>query len=147
MTKSAPKRAPVSFKTHLLRGLTWWYGATINTRVWTRRHGEFVGTDEFGNDYYRSIGGKLDPALGFERRWVIYAGESEGSCTPPGWYGWLHHQTSENPAENDYTPRDWEQPYLPNMTGTPAAYRPPGSMMKDGQRPATGGDYDAWTPA
>jgi NADH:ubiquinone oxidoreductase subunit len=37
-----------------------------------------VGHDEFGNAYYRSKGGKIDPALGFERR-------SEASMTPPGW--------------------------------------------------------------
>ena len=75
-------------------------------------------------------------ALGFERRWVIYRGESEGSATPPGWYGWLHHQTDEPPTASTYVPRGWEKPYLPNMTGTPAAYRPPGSLLKDGTRPA-----------
>lgn len=142
----APPEERVSFKTHLLRFATWWTGATINTRVWTSRFGEVVGYDEFGNTYYRTIGGKIDPALGFERRWVIYRGESEGSATPPGWYGWLHHQTDEPPTRSDYVPRAWEKPYLPNMTGTPAAYRPPGSMLKDGTRPRTGGDYDAWTP-
>ena len=146
MSYPAPPRAPVTFMTHLLRILTWWNGATVNTRFWTGRHGEIVGHDEFGNAYYRTIGGALDPALGFERRWVIYAGESDGSLTPPGWYGWLHHQTDVSPAAETYVPHAWEKPYLPNMTGTPAAYRPPGSVLKDGQRPRTGGDYDAWTP-
>ena len=72
------------------------------------------------------------------------AGRAEGSATPPGWYGWLHHQTDIPPTESDYVPRAWEKPYLPNMTGTPAAYRPQGSLLKDGTRPRTGGDYDAW---
>jgi NADH:ubiquinone oxidoreductase subunit len=132
--------------THLLRIFTWWNGATVNTRFHTARHGEEVGRDEFGNIYYRTRGGGIDPALGFQRRWVIYAGESEGSATPPGWYGWLHHSSDVPPVDETYVPRPWQKPYLPNMTGTPAAYRPPGSVLRSGTRPATGGDYDAWTP-
>ena len=42
-------------------------------------YGERVGEDEFGNRYYRTKGGKIDPALGFERRWVIYNGYAEAS--------------------------------------------------------------------
>src|SRR5206468_3005891 len=71
----------VSFKTHLLRFFTWWNGATLNTRFYTWRFGEEVGTDEFGNIYYRTRGGAIDPALGFQRRWVIYARESEASMS------------------------------------------------------------------
>ena len=88
----------MSIKTWLLQTFTWWSGQTINTRFHTWRHGEFVGTDEVGNAYYRTKGGAIDPALGYERRWVIYAGESEGSATPPGWYGWLHHSTDTPPT-------------------------------------------------
>ena len=58
----------------LLRFFTWWNGATLNTLWHTRRHGELVGQDEFGNRYYRTRGGAIDPALGFDRRWVIYNG-------------------------------------------------------------------------
>ncbi len=78
-------------KDHLLRIFTWWNGANLNTWLNTRWHGELVGHDEFGNTYYRAKGGKIDPSLGFERRWVIYNGVSEASMTPPGWNGWLHH--------------------------------------------------------
>jgi NADH:ubiquinone oxidoreductase subunit len=73
----------------LARIFTWWNGQTINTALHTSLFGKFAGKDEFGNRYYRTR--KIDKALGFGRRWVIYAGESEGSMTPPGWYGWLHH--------------------------------------------------------
>ncbi len=132
--------------TWLLQILTWWNGQTLNTRFHTWRHGELVGRDEFGNLYYRTAGGKLDPALGYERRWVIYAGESDGSMTPPGWYGWLHQTSDTPPTAEDYRPRDWEMPHLPNMTGTALAYRPAGSMLKGGVRPAATGDYNAWTP-
>lgn len=130
----------------LKRFFTWWNGATLNTRFHTWRLGELVGHDEFGNAYYRTAGGAIDPALGWERRWVIYAGYSEGSATPPGWYGWLHHTTDTPPTELKYAPREWEAPYKPNMTGTPLAWRPPGSTLASGKRPPTGGDYEAWTP-
>ena len=65
-------------KTFLLRFFTWWNGQTFGTQVWTWLYGEFVGTDEFGNRYYRTKGGKIDKSLGFERRWVTYNGVRRG---------------------------------------------------------------------
>lgn len=70
-------------KTFLLQIFTWWNGQTIGTRFFTWRKGEKVGTDLFGNVYYRSRGGAIDPALGHERRWVIYKGEADASMIPP----------------------------------------------------------------
>ncbi len=124
-------------KQFLLRFFTWWNGATLNTLFYTRLQGELVGHDEFGNAYYRSKGGKIDPALGFERRWVIYNGISEASMTPPGWNGWLHHTVDMPPSEENYTPHPWELPHIGNPTGTPAAIRPKGSMLRmpTGRRP------------
>lgn len=130
----------------ILQFFTWWNGQTWNTRFHTWRHGELVGQDQAGNIYYRTKGGKIDPALGFERRWVIYPGESEASDVPPGWYGWLHHTTDTPPTKETYQSREWELPHLPNMTGTPAAWRPEGSTLRSGERPAATGDYKAWTP-
>lgn len=130
----------------LIQFFTWWNGETLNTRFHTWLHGEIVGRDEFGNVYYRTRGGKIDPALGFERRWVIYAGQSEGSMTPTGWYGWLHHTVDIPPTDETYTPREWQMPYEPNLTGTPRAYRPSGSTLRAGARPPATGDYDAWRP-
>jgi len=124
--------------------LTWWNGQTLNTRLYTWRFGECVGQDEFGNLYYRRPG--VDPALGFERRWVIYPGVSDGSQTPPGWYGWLHHTVDTLPADENYHPKAWQLPYLANQTGTPDAWRPPGSSLKSNARPAATGDYQAWMP-
>ena len=133
-----------SFKTHLLQIFTWWNGQTVGTKRYTARYGQFVGEDEFGNRYFRKPG--IDPIFKFERRWGIYAGESEGSMTPPGWYGWLHHTVDTPPSDETYAPKDWQKPYIPNMTGTPDAYRPEGSMLKSGTRQAAGGDYGAWSP-
>ncbi len=126
--------------------LTWWNGSTVNTAFFTRRHGELVGSDEYGNHYYRTIGGKLDPALGFERRWVIYNGYAEGSNVPTGWYGWLHHTASLPPTKEAYAPKEWQKPHKPNMTGTAQAYRPPGSTLSANARPPATGDYEAWSP-
>jgi NADH:ubiquinone oxidoreductase subunit len=128
------------------RLFTWWDRATLSTSLHTMLYGERVGEDEHGNVYYRRRGGKIDPALLFERRWVIYKGYAEGSATPSGWYGWLHHTVDTPPTEEDYKPKDWELPHQENLTGTPLAYRPPGSTLASGQRPPAGGDYSAWRP-
>ena len=114
----------------------------MGTRFFTWRKGERVGTDEFGNVYYRA---KNVPPLG-ERRWVIYKGESEASATPPGWFGWLHHTVDTPPTEENYKAHEWEKPHLPNQTGTADAWRPQGSLYRSGQRPPATGDYEAWTP-
>ncbi len=130
----------------LLHFFTWWNGYTLNTAFYTSRNGEKVGEDEFGNVYYRTLGGRKDPALGKERRWVIYNGVSEASKVPPGWNGWLHHTVDVAPSQESYTPREWQKPHQPNMTGTPLAYRPRGSTLSTGHRPPATGDYDAWSP-
>jgi NADH:ubiquinone oxidoreductase subunit len=142
------RRQPCGFlmKQFILKLFTWWNSETFGTQLWTWRFGELVGEDEGGNRYYRTRGGKIDPTLGFERRWVIYNGYAEATRVPPSWHGWLHHTVDVPPTEETYTPHDWEKPHLPNMTGTPAAYRPPGSTLATGKRPAATGDYEAWTP-
>ncbi|GGC56990.1 NADH:ubiquinone oxidoreductase subunit NDUFA12 [Chelatococcus reniformis] len=131
-------------KNLLLLIFTWWNGATAGTLWTTRRYGTLVGEDEFGNRYYRGRG--VDPTLGFERRWVIYAGLAEGSAVPPGWKGWLNHTVDVAPTEETYKPREWQLPHEPNMTGTPHAYRPKGSLLASGERPPATGDYEAWSP-
>ena len=45
----------------LIQIFTWWNGQTLNTRFHTWRFGERVGTDEFGNIYYRT---KAAPSTG-----------------------------------------------------------------------------------
>jgi NADH:ubiquinone oxidoreductase subunit len=132
-------------KQFLLRFFTWWNGQTFGTQLWTWLYGEFVGEDEFGNRYYRTRGGKKDPALGFDRRWVIYNGYAEPSTVPPGWHAWLHRIVDEAPTQ-PYRARVWEKPHQPNATGTPAAYRPPGSTLAKGRRRAATGDYRPWNP-
>src|SRR5690606_18489180 len=98
--------------------------------------------DQFGNVYYE---GGVD-SEGRTRRWVIYNGLSEASKIPPGWHGWIHHRVATPPTAEQYRPREWEKPHRPNLTGTPGAYFPDGSLAARGQRPRVTGDYDAWTP-
>jgi NADH:ubiquinone oxidoreductase subunit len=135
-----------AMKTFFLRFFTWWNGQTFGTQLWTWRFGEAVGSDEFGNRYYRTAGGKIDPVLLMERRWVIYNGEAEASSVPPSWHGWLHHTVDVPPTEEKYQARPWQKPHRPNLTGTPAAHRPTGSTLAQGRRPKATGDYKAWNP-
>ncbi|MDB5512957.1 MAG: NADH:ubiquinone oxidoreductase subunit, partial [Enterovirga sp.] len=95
---------------------------------------------------YRAVGHAIDPSIGPERRWVVYNGDVDASRVPPGWRGWLAHTYASPPSEEDHAAHAWEKPYLPNMTGTPRAYRPQGSTEAAGMRPAATGDYVAWSP-
>lgn len=126
----------MSFKSTLLRVLTWWNSQTINTQFWTWRHGNKVGEDEQGNLFYQDKTGK--------RRWVIYNGEAEASRVSPEWHGWLHHTWAEPPAKAPLQHRAWEKPHLPNLTGTTEAYVPQGSLYR--ADPKARQDYEAWRP-
>lgn len=124
---------------------TWWNGQTLGTRWHIRRHGEFVGADEFGNKYYRNRGGK-DLGIGYERRYVVYNGLADVSRTPMEWRMWLCNAYPTPPSQEAYVARAWELPHRENLTGSPEAYRPRGSTLSTGERPAATGDYVAWTP-
>ena len=106
-------------------------------------NGDLVGTDEFGNHYYRGKGKKLQ---GRERRWVIYQGEVEASKVPSEWHAWLHHTVEEPLTQMSAQPHAWQKPHEANPTGTAAAYRPAGHAYKGGARASATGDYEAWTP-
>ena len=118
-------------------------GAGFGTRLFTRLRGVAVGSDEAGNVYYRE---RKPPRGRRERRWVIYAGDAEGSAVPPAWQAWLTHTLSASPTEAPRAPRPWEKPHLPNPTGTPRALRPPGALLGARERGRATGDYEAWEP-
>ncbi len=106
--------------------------------------GRRVGQDSSGNRYYRA-----KPRRGYsrERRWVVYNGAPEASRVPPEWHGWLHHQSDRVPESGDESfRRSWQKPHNQNLTGTTQAYRPPGHLLKGGQRDKATGDYEAWRP-
>lgn len=116
----------------------WWRDATPGTLLTTWWSGVSVGKDDYGNRYYQSRDGK--------RRWVVYSGTVEASRVPPDWHGWLHHTFEDPPTVEPLKPKAWELPYQPNPSGTADAYRPSGSLWKEGKRPHATGDYDAWRP-
>lgn len=118
--------------------------AHISWFTWKKAH-EVVGRDAFGNIYYRA---SSKPGYDRERRWVVYKGAPEASMIPPEWHGWLHYQTDVVPGEKSGSfRRPWQKPHRPNMTGTTAAYRPPGHILKGGNRASATGDYEAWIPS
>ncbi|OCX64594.1 NADH dehydrogenase [Thioclava sp. SK-1] len=120
----------------LLQILTWWNGQTLGTRFWTSRNGVKVGSDEQGNIFYQTKDTK--------RRWVIYNGESQASRVTPDWHGWLHHTYDEPPTTAPMAHKSWEKPHEENLTGTPAAYVPAGSLHR--AQPVARSDYEAWQP-
>lgn len=118
---------------------SWWNGATFGTSLFSTRHGAEVGRDAEGNVYFEL---KKSGA----RRWVIYAGSNDGSRVPPAWQAWLKGTIDELPAKALPPRRPFEQPAMPNLTGTAAAFRPSGALDGRRERPASTGDYQAWKP-
>jgi len=124
---------------------TWWNGATLGT-LWTVGvNGRLVGKDEYGNRFYEARTNK-NSYDGRKRRWVIFNGYAEASKVSPDWHGWLHHTFDEPPTAQPLPRRSFELEHLPNLTGTPMAWRPPGSLARGGERPPATGDYQAWRP-
>lgn len=126
---------------------TWWNSKTFGASftLW-RRGAELVGEDEQGNKYYEEKKApSLPGATNRPRRWVIYHGVSEASRVTPDWHGWLHHTFDEPPTVAPLKRRDFEQDHLPNMTGTPLAYHPKGSL-EHADRGHVGKEYEAWSP-
>ncbi|EEX10070.1 NADH dehydrogenase [Ruegeria lacuscaerulensis ITI-1157] len=120
----------------LLRAVTWWNGATLNTQIYTARKGIKVGEDDQGNVFYRNADDS--------QRWVIFNGEAEASRIDPEWHGWLHRTWDEPPTEKPLRRKAWEKPHQENLTGTPMAYVPAGSLRRP--EPVERKDYEAWRP-
>jgi len=131
-------------KTFFLRFFTWWNSQTFGTQLWTARFGAFVGEDELGNRYFRTKGGRIDPMLGFERRWCDIQGHRRSLLRAPvvarlaAPYGRRVADRGTSDAAQ------LVKPHRPNLTGTPGAHRPTGSTLAQGRRPKATGDYKAW---
>ncbi len=115
----------------------------IGTLIHTWLNGVLVGTDQFGNRYYRARKGTLN---GRERRWVLYRGDVEASRVPSEWHSWLHHTTSEPLSEEAADSKPWQKEHLANQTGTAGAYRPRGHAYRGCERAAATCDYEPWIP-
>jgi len=102
----------------------WWHKQTLGTFIYTLFRGKLVGFDEFGNKYYTNKSGK---------RWVIYKRTVESSKIPPEWHMWIHFLCKDRPPKN-FIKYNWQQKYTENLTGTPKAYKPAGSLSYDSKK-------------
>ena len=141
-----PRMAHRPMKTFFLRFFTWWNGQTFGTQLWTWRYGELVGQDEFGNRYYRTRGGKIDPTLLMERRWVIYNGEAEASigAAVVARLAAPHRRCA---ADRGALPAAAVAEAAPAQSHRHARRAPPDRLdLAQGRRPKATGDYKAWNP-
>ena len=116
---------------------------TFGTWLFTKMRGELVGSDEQGNRYFQDK--RMIPGMRRRKRWVIYNGEAEASRVPPDWHGWLHYTTDTPPPPGGLPRKPWQKEHLPNLSGTPLAYHPPGSAVVLGEsKPKP--SYEAWRP-
>jgi NADH:ubiquinone oxidoreductase subunit len=115
---------------------------TFGTWLFTKMRGELVGSDEQGNRYFQDK--RIVPGRR-RKRWVIYNGEPEASRVPADWHGWLHYTFDTPPPAGGYPRKAWQKDHVPNLTGTPTAYHPPGStVVASENKPKP--HYEAWRP-
>ncbi len=116
--------------TFLKKIFTWWNRDTFGTRIKTILFGKLIGSDEYGNKYYKSKNGK---------RWVIYANEIDASKIPVEWYSWIHFMPNKIENIHKLEKHDWQKPHQPNLTGTDSAYYP-----NKNNKNATEKKYKSW---
>jgi NADH:ubiquinone oxidoreductase subunit len=93
---------------------TWWNRQTLGTFFKTLFFGKLVGSDEFGNKYYKSKKGK---------RWVIYSNNVEATKISSDWYLWMHYTTDKIPDKRDIK-HSWQKDHQENQTGTENSFKP-----------------------
>ena len=96
--------------------------------------GTLAGTDSSGNAYYYQKGNP-------KKRWVVYKGKNEATKIPPHWHCWIHG-FSNIPLNLKYN-YSWQKPHLPNLTGTPLAYKPYNTVKKENHKYG----YTSWRPS
>jgi len=108
---------------------TWWNRQTFGTFLKTLFFGKYVGSDEYGNKYYKS---KKD------ERWVIYSNIIEATKITSDWYLWMHHTIDKIPNIKD-TKYSWQKNHLENQTGTIKSYKPVKIKKNDVKK-----KYESW---
>ena len=71
---------------------TWWNRQTFGTLFKRLFFGKYVGSDEYGNKYYKSKKNN--------ERWVIYSKAVEATKISD-WYLWIHHTIDKIPDKKD----------------------------------------------
>ena len=93
---------------------TWWNKQTFGTFLKTLFFGKYVGTDEYGNKYYKSKKNE---------RWVIYSNNIEATKITSDWYLWIHHTIDKIPSNKEER-HAWQKKHLENQTGTSDSFKP-----------------------
>ena len=93
---------------------TWWHKQTFGTLLKTLFFLKFVGTDSYGNKYYKSKKNE---------RWVVYQNNIEASKITSEWFLWMHHTVNEIPTA-DKKKYLWQKKHLENQTGSKNSYKP-----------------------
>ena len=93
---------------------TWWNKQTFGTFLKTLFFGKFVGSDQYGNKYYKSKN---------DERWVVYSANIEATKITSEWYLWIHHTIDKIP-DNNTSKFNWQKKHLENQTGTINSHKP-----------------------
>ncbi len=108
---------------------TWWNRRTFGTFLKTLFQGKLVGSDEYGNKYYKSKN---------DERWVIYSSNIEATKITSDWYLWIHHTIDKTPEEK-ISKFNWQKKHLENQTGTTNSHKP-AKIRKDKIKK----NYETW---
>ena len=93
---------------------TWWNKQTFGTFLKTLFFGKFVGSDQYGNKYYKSKN---------DERWVVYSTNIEATKITSEWYLWIHHTIDKIPDIKEVK-FSWQKKHLENQTGTRNKFKP-----------------------
>jgi NADH:ubiquinone oxidoreductase subunit len=93
---------------------TWWNRQTFGTFLKTLFFGTYVGSDEYGNKYYKSKSNE---------RWVVYSKNIEATKITTDWFLWMHHTIDKIP-DNKLNKFRWQKKHLPNQTGSKNSFKP-----------------------
>jgi len=108
---------------------TWWNRQTFGTFLKTLFFGKYVGSDEYGNKYYKS---KKD------ERWVIYSNVIEATKITSDWYLWMHYTVDKIPNAKD-AKYFWQKNHLENQTGRVKSHKPVKIKKNDVKK-----KYESW---
>jgi NADH dehydrogenase len=93
---------------------TWWNRQTFGTFLKTLFFGKYVGSDQYGNKYYKSKKNE---------RWVVYSKNIEATKITSDWYLWIHHTVDKIPDKKDIK-HVWQKTHLENQTGSDNSFKP-----------------------
>ena len=98
-------------------------GIIFKWYIWAKcivKQCQYIGRDAAGNQYYQEI---LKGSSRLPRRWVLYYGLPEATKVSAEWYNWIRYISATPPTGDNPLRYSWQQPHLPNLTGTKKAHK------------------------